>query len=56
MREVSITSDVVGVDSKKNIVSVKNDRGEVVDLHLKDPEQVKLVKKGERNRMTRSKA
>ena len=56
MHEVKVTADVVGVDTKKNIVSVKNDRGEVVDLHLRDPAQVKLVKKGDQVEATYTEA
>jgi hypothetical protein len=56
MREVSVTSDVVGVNTRTNVVSVKNEHGEVVDLHLKDPEQVKLVKKGDQVQATYTEA
>jgi hypothetical protein len=56
MREVKVVADVVAVDTKKNTVSVKNDKGEVVDLHLNDPAQVKLVKKGDQVEATYSEA
>lgn len=46
-REVRSVADVVAVDEKKMVVSVKNDKGTVIDLHLQDPEQVKLVKVGD---------
>ncbi|HUI98689.1 MAG TPA: hypothetical protein VLY46_00555 [Usitatibacter sp.] len=46
-REVRAVADVVDVDEQKMIVSVRNDKGEITDLHLQDPEQVKLVKKGD---------
>lgn len=55
-REVRAVADVVAVDEKKMIVSVKNDKGEVVDLHLRDPEQVKLVKTGDQVEATYTEA
>lgn len=55
-REVKAVADVVDVDENKMIVSVKNDKGEIVDLHLKDPEQVKLVKKGDQVEATYTEA
>jgi hypothetical protein len=51
-REETVIADVVAVDQKAMLVKVKNDRGEVVDLHLRDPEQVKLVKKGDQVQAT----
>jgi len=56
IREVSVTADVVGVDTKKNIVHLKNEHGEIVDLQLHDPEQVKLVKKGDQVQATYTEA
>jgi len=56
LREVSMTADVVGVDAQKKIVSIRNDRGEVIDLHLNDPEQVKLVKTGDQVEATYTEA
>jgi len=56
VREVSVTADVVGVDTAKNIVHLKNERGEVVDLHLNDPAQTKLVKKGDQVQATYTEA
>jgi len=47
---------VVGVDMKKKTVAVKNDKGEVVDLHVQDPEQIKLVKKGDQIQATYTEA
>jgi len=45
--EVTVVADVVNVDPKKHLVQVKNEHGETVDLNVKDPEQLKLVKKGD---------
>jgi hypothetical protein len=56
IREVSVTADVVGVDHAKNIVHLKNERGEIVDLQLHDPEQTKLVKKGDQVQATYTEA
>ncbi|HET7404147.1 MAG TPA: hypothetical protein VFJ62_20275 [Usitatibacter sp.] len=50
--EVTVVADVVNVDAKKHLVQVKNEHGETVDLHVKDPEQLKLVKKGDQVQAT----
>jgi Cu/Ag efflux protein CusF len=55
-REVTAVADVVAVDEKKKIVTVKNDKGEMIDLNLRDPEQVKLVKKGDQVQATYTEA
>jgi hypothetical protein len=54
--EVTLVADVVGVDMKKKTVSVKDEKGEVVDLHVQDPEQIKLVKKGDQIQATYTQA
>ncbi|HET7402591.1 MAG TPA: hypothetical protein VFJ62_12430 [Usitatibacter sp.] len=50
--EVTVVADVVNVDPKKHLVQVKNEHGETVDLNVKDPEQLKLVKKGDQVQAT----
>ena len=55
-REVTVVADVVAVDHKTNTISLKNEHGEVVPLHLNDPEQVKLVKKGDQVQATYTEA
>ena len=55
-REVTVVADVVGVDHKTNTISLKNEHGEVIPLHLNDPEQVKLVKKGDQVQATYTEA
>jgi len=50
--EVTVIADVVNVDPKKHLVQVKNEHGETVDLNVKDPEQLKLVKKGDQVQAT----
>jgi Cu/Ag efflux protein CusF len=45
-REVRVTGDVIAVDAKKHIVKVKGPK-RTVDLNVKDPEQLKLIKVGD---------
>jgi hypothetical protein len=47
-RDVTITAEVVGVDATAKTISLKGPKGNVVDLNVQDPEQLKLVKKGDR--------
>ena len=54
--EVTVVADVVNVDAKKHLVQVKNEHGETVDLNVKDPEQLKLVKKGDQVQATYTEA
>ena len=44
---VTAVGEVVGVDAAKKKVSVKNAKGEITDLNVQDPEQLKLVKVGD---------
>jgi len=46
-RQVAVVADVVSVDSKKKRVSLKGPGGNVVDLAVEDPEQLKNIKKGD---------
>jgi hypothetical protein len=46
-REVTVLADVVAVDPKKSIISLKGPRGNVVDLKVQNPDQFKVVKKGD---------
>lgn len=55
-REVTAITDVVAVDAKKKTVTVKNDKGETIDLNIRDPEQLKLVKKGDQIEATYTEA
>jgi Cu/Ag efflux protein CusF len=52
LREVTAVADVMNVDAAKKIVTVKNAQGEMVDLPIQDPEQIKLVKKGDQVKTT----
>jgi hypothetical protein len=47
-RDVQITAEVVNVDTAGKTISLKGPRGNVVDLNVQDPEQLKLVKKGDK--------
>jgi Cu/Ag efflux protein CusF len=56
MREVVAVADVVNVDAAKKLVSVKNKDGKVIDLNVRDPEQLKLIKKGDQVQATYTEA
>jgi hypothetical protein len=46
-RQVTVLADVVKVDSKTHLVTLKGPGGNYVDLHVEDPEQLKNIKKGD---------
>ena len=46
-REVTIIADVIAVDPKAMTITVKGPRGRVVDLKVQNPDQFKVVKKGD---------
>jgi hypothetical protein len=46
-REITVLADVVNVDPKKSIISLKGPRGNIVDLKVQNPDQFKVVKKGD---------
>ena len=46
-RQVTVLADVVSVDAKKKTIALRGPGGNVVDLQVQDPEQIKLVKKGD---------
>ena len=46
-RSITVLADVVAVDPKKNIISLKGPRGNIVDLQVQNPDQFKVVKKGD---------
>ena len=56
MREVVAVADVVNVDAAKQLVQVKNKDGKIIDLNVKDPEQLKLIKKGDQVQATYTEA
>ena len=46
-REITVLADVVAVDPKKSIISLKGPRGNVVDLKVRNQDHFKVVKKGD---------
>ena len=46
-RQVTVLADVVKVDTKTHLVTLKGPGGNYVDLHVEDPEQLKNIKKGD---------
>ena len=46
-REVKAVAEVVEVDQKNNIISLKGPKGNVVDLKVRNPDHFKVVKKGD---------
>jgi|SRR5882672_7964270 len=46
-RQITILADVVGVDEKKSIISLKGPRGNVIDLKVQNKDHFKVVKKGD---------
>ena len=55
-REIVAVADVIGVDTAKKTVSVKNGQGETIVLNIRDPEQLKLIKKGDQIQATYTEA
>ena len=47
VRPVAVLADVINVDAKKKTVSLKGPGGNIVDLLVEDPEQLKNIKKGD---------
>ncbi|MDK3024630.1 hypothetical protein QO239_18715 [Cupriavidus taiwanensis] len=46
-REVTIVANVVAVDTKKQLVTLRGPKGNTVDLNVQDPDQLKNIKKGD---------
>jgi Cu/Ag efflux protein CusF len=46
-RQLTVLADVVSVDAKKQVVTMKGPQGNLVDLHVQDPSQMKHIKKGD---------
>ena len=46
-REITFLADVVDVDQAKGTISLKGPSGNVVDLKVQNPDQFKVVKKGD---------
>ncbi|AGW92892.1 MULTISPECIES: hypothetical protein [Cupriavidus] len=46
-REVTVTADVVAVNQKTGMVTLKGPKGRMVDVHVQDPGQLKAVRRGD---------
>jgi Cu/Ag efflux protein CusF len=46
-RKVTALADVIAVDEKNHVVSLRGPRGNEVDLDVQDPDQLKNIKKGD---------
>lgn len=46
-RQVTALADVVAVDAKNQLVTLRGPRGNQVDLNVQDPAQLKSIKKGD---------
>jgi len=55
-REVTMVADIVGVDAATQKVSLKGAKGDVIELPVRDPEQFKLMKKGDQIQATYTEA
>jgi hypothetical protein len=55
-REVTALADVVAVDPKKSVISLKGPRGNIVDLKVQNPDHFKVVKVGDQVEVVYSEA
>jgi hypothetical protein len=55
-RQVTAIADVIGVDPKKSTITLKGPRGNVVTLNVQNPDQFKVVKKGDQVEVTYTEA
>ncbi len=55
-REVTAIADVIGVDPKKSTITLKGPRGNVVTLNVQNPDQFKVVRKGDQVEVTYTEA
>jgi hypothetical protein len=55
-RQVTAIADVIGVDPKKSTITLKGPRGNVVTLDVQNPDQFKVVKKGDQVQVTYTEA
>lgn len=55
-RQVTVLADVIGVDPKKKTITLKGPKGNVVDLDVQNPDQFKVVKKGDQVEVTYTEA
>jgi hypothetical protein len=55
-RQVTVLADVIGVDAKKKTITLRGPKGNVVALDVQNPEQFKVVKKGDQVEATYTEA
>jgi hypothetical protein len=55
-RQVTVIADVIAVDPKASTITLKGPRGNVVTLDVRNPEQFKVVKKGDQIEATYTEA
>ena len=55
-RQVTVIADVVAVDPKASTISLKGPKGKVVVVDVRNPEQFKVVKKGDQVEVTYTEA
>lgn len=55
-RTVTVLADVVAVDAKKQTISLRGPAGDIVDLAIQDPAQLKNIKKGDQVEATYAQA
>ena len=55
-RQVTVLADVIGVDPKKRTITLKGPKGNVVALDVQNPDQFKVVKKGDQVAVTYTEA
>jgi Cu/Ag efflux protein CusF len=55
-RETKVTAEVTGIDAEKKIIFLKGPKGNVVALDIHDPEQMKLIKVGDKVEATYTQA
>ena len=46
-RQITVLADVVGVDHKTHLVTLRGPQGNTIDIKVDDPEQLKNIKKGD---------
>ena len=56
VRQVTAIADVIAVDPKKSTITLKGPRGNVVTLNVQNPDQFKVVKKGDQVEVTYTEA
>jgi hypothetical protein len=55
-RQVTVIADVTAVDPQKSTITLKGPRGNSVTLNVQNPDQFKVVKKGDQVEVTYTEA